>query len=110
MIKQYRYFGEVNENSETVKSNVTKERLKGGSTEAALCPGNLTKLGIQTLPGVMFTVTQDNEYIIIGMSGIFELDLTNSITTINYLAIHPNSLNMIDNNPGGYIIIDMEYE
>ena len=75
-----------------------------------LIKGSVKKIGIQTIPGIRFFVDENSEYpIIIGMSGIFELDLTQSTATINHLRFDVDSLDIIENNPGGYLIIDLLY-
>ena len=108
---QIRYFGkantkEIDDTSDEMKTN----NIKYDDLSQNLINGSVKKIGIQTIPGIRFFVDKNNEYpIIIGMSGIFELDLTSSIATISHLCFDVDSLDIIENNPGGYLIIDLLY-
>ena len=71
--------------------------------------GKIVYLGIQGLPGVRFTLNQLQEQseniLMIGATGVFELDLQNTdayISSINFKK--ENLLNL--NGPKGYLIID----
>lgn len=123
LMKQYRYFGEnfSNLSIETVGTNqhylnhplsntadTQKDKLVSG--EFLNISGPIIQLGIQTLPGTSFFLNQNIESIIVGMSGIYELDLTDSSGTIDKIQFDMKSIDNISNNPDGYLIIDIVYE
>jgi hypothetical protein len=75
VVRQYRYF-----NKEDLKNQpqdeISLETLENGSvffTEKGLL--SITQLGIQTLPGTKFYLNNEKKPIIIGATGIYELDL-----------------------------------
>jgi hypothetical protein len=45
-----------------------------------------------------------------GISGMYELDLLDSSVSITSLTFDKESLNLINTNPDGYLIIDIVYE
>lgn len=108
---QIRYFGKANDKEiDDVTDETKTNNIKQVDLSQNLINGSVKKIGIQTIPGIRFFVDENNEYpIIIGMSGIFELDLTSSIATITHLCFDADSLDIIENNPGGYLIIDLLY-
>lgn len=67
------------------------------------------QLGIQTMPGVMIYLNGSEDPVIIGSTGIYELDLADGVE-ISSLQINGTSLNQIDNANDGYIIIDVLYD
>ena len=111
-VKQYRYYGENNEanNPISVASvNILKNAYISGKVfESPKCYPIL-QLGIQTLPGTKFYLNSNVEPIIIGSTGIYELDLDNQ-TEITKLTFNKTSMDAIDNNTNGYLIIDILYE
>ena len=69
----------------------------------------IQQLGIQTLPGTKFYLNQSIDPIIIGGTGIFELDLRNTTAILSSLRFDKNSMINIAKNPNGFLIIDMVY-
>ncbi len=69
----------------------------------------ILQLGIQTIPGTYFYLNGGLDPIIIGSTGIYELDLTGEVE-ISKLEIDRNSLERINNMQNGYLIIDIIYE
>ena len=67
------------------------------------------QLGIQTLPGTMFYLNGSEDPIIIGSTGIYELDMQDGVE-ISTLQIDGRSLGVIDDAEDGYIIIDILYD
>ena len=109
-LQQIRYFGKANTKEIDVSDETKTNNIEYDDLSQNLIKGSVKKIGIQTIPGIRFFVDEKNEYpIIIGMSGIFELDLTSSIATISHLCFDVDSLGIIENNPGGYLIIDLLY-
>lgn len=69
----------------------------------------IQQLGIQTLPGTKFYLNQSLDPIIIGGTGIFELDLRNTTAILSSLRFDKASMLAIKNNPEGYLIVDFVY-
>ena len=67
------------------------------------------QLGIQTLPGTKIYLNQSITPIIIGSSGVYELDLENTSGILNSLRIDPKSMQTINDLENGYLIIDLVY-
>ena len=67
-------------------------------------------IGIQTLPGTKIYLNSSINPIIIGYSGIFELNVENTSVSINNIRVDQKSMELIRDLPNGYIIIDMVYE
>lgn len=120
-IAQFRYFGDgeigVNAITQTtlykhISSNYTeainKSVLADGSIFINYTP--IVQLGVQTLPGTKFYLNANTDPIIVGASGIYELDLSNTSTVISSIMFDLGSLELISNNPDGYLIIDIVYE
>lgn len=112
-IKQFRYYGNNNTNN-TITRN---ELLKNDLQQSSLTAGSLSTympiiyLGIQTIPGVEIYLNNFLESpIVIGATGIYELDLEGTTGLINSVLVKEASLNMIDRNPEAYILIDIIYK
>lgn len=69
----------------------------------------IVQLGIQTLPGVQFTINTAPTPVTVGSTGIYELNV-DGLTTISSLTFTKASLDLIDNNESAYIIVDYIYE
>lgn len=67
------------------------------------------QLGIQTLPGTQFYINTGLSPIVIGSTGIYEADLTNTTATISGIRFNEQSMQTIANVPNGYLIIDIVY-
>ena len=69
----------------------------------------ILQFGIQTMPGVQFFINGTQTPVIVGSTGIYELDVDGlaSITTLSFSAI---SMEMISASDLGYLIIDYVYE
>lgn len=101
-IKQFRYYGDGESNNQP--NNLTTKELNLGTAFKNITA--ITQLGIQTLPGIRFRLNNATDPIIIGSTGIYELDL-DGIAEITQLSFEANSLSVIANNPNAYLIIDM---
>lgn len=118
-IGQIRFFGEDNVSFNTKDQNAVYHLLdtNTGVNSEGLSSGGafesyprIIQLGIQSLPGTKFTLNSSNDPIIIGITGIYELDLTDTTSTITSLTFDKDSLLSISENPDGYLIIDFIYE
>lgn len=64
------------------------------------------QLGIQALPGTKFYINGSTAPVVIGSTGIYELDL-NSFSPITSLRFDPNSITAINGNASATLLIDM---
>lgn len=67
------------------------------------------QLGIQTLPGTMFYLNGSEDPIIVGSTGIYELDASDGVEIFT-LQVNAASLSQISDAADGYIIIDVLYD
>lgn len=103
-IMQFRYYGDGHANNYPV--NITSTNLSSGVIISQYC-GKIFQLGIQTLPGVQFSVNNSKDMIMIGTTGIYELNVE-GYTEINALNFSNNSLKAIaQEGTNGYLIIDI---
>ena len=70
----------------------------------------IVQLGIQSLPGVKFNLNANIESVMIGASGMYELDLSNTSAVLTSLRFDQDSLEFINTTPDGYLIIDIVYK
>lgn len=105
-IKQFRFY--ENNSTNNYPSDLTDTDLVNGDIFQPYLP--IFRLGIQTLPGTMFYLSEGQpDPIIVGKTGIFELDLE-ELSDISRLRFDRASIDLIQNHPGAYLIIDMLYE
>lgn len=117
-IKQYRYY---NDNNNGVTQNQPKE-VKGEDGVAqgvsykhyvsGLVFGSnfpVLQLGIQALPGTKFYLNNAVDPIIIGLTGIWEIDLDGQ-TEITAIQIDNESIQNIRNNDNAFLIVDVIYD
>ena len=82
--------------------------LISGSAFANCVP--IVKLGIQSLPGTRFRFNTNLDWIVLGATGLYELDLSNSSGSIIDLKFDKQSIQNINDNKNAYLIIDIMYE
>lgn len=108
-VKQFRYYGNKNDNNQP--SDISIGDLVGGGVFFDNNDGaqSIVQLGIQTIPGMKFYVNDGLDPIIVGSTGIYELDLSGltDITSLNFDRTMVNKLNDIN---GAYLIVDAIYE
>jgi hypothetical protein len=61
------------------------------------------------LPGTKFYLNDGKTPIIIGSTGIYEIDLE-GLSEITRLSFDKTSISLIDKNAGAYLIIDLIYD
>ena len=105
-IQQFRYYnpGDTTRNN---PSNISAAGLISGSIFKQAMP--ITDLGIQALPGTKFYLNGSVNPIIIGHSGLYQLNL-NGAVRITSLRFDATSVNAVTENENGYIIVDVVYE
>jgi hypothetical protein len=69
----------------------------------------ISQLGIQSLPGTKFYLNNSNDPIIIGHTGIYELNLE-GMAEITALAFDSKSIEAINGNYNSFLIVDIIYE
>lgn len=102
-IRQYRFYG-VNSNKNYNINNV--EDLITGNFISGYAP--IVSLGIQALPGTCFYLNDSIEPIIIGETGIFEIELK-GVIEISKIQFDCVSLDTIAKNQSAILIIDTVY-
>lgn len=103
-IMQFRYYNDTNTHEKNQPENITAESLIDGSVFSPFLP--FTQLGIQAWPGTHFYLNNATTPIIIGQTGIYELELE-GISEITNITFSPDSINMIKENSNAYLIIDV---
>lgn len=101
-IMQFRYYGEGNPKNQPKDINMA--RLSRGSVFANYLP--ITQLGIQALPGTEFYLNNSITPVLIGSTGIYELDLE-GLSEITDLHFNRKSMEAINANENAYLIIDI---
>ena len=120
-VTQLRFFGNSNgylntsdrnaiyhQMDENQPNSLSSLDLSSGDAFVDFTP--IVQLGIQALPGTKFNLNANLDPIVIGVSGMYELDLTNSSAVLTSLTFEKDSLDQIDKNPDGYLIIDIVYQ
>lgn len=104
VIKQYRFY--ENNSSKNQPSSSANDYISGQVFGENL---PILQLGIQALPGTRFYLNgSDVDPIIIGSTGIFELDL-NSTIEISQIQFDQASIKTINDNKNAYLIVDTIY-
>lgn len=112
-VYQFRYYGDGDNKNQPIagrtgKETITGAKLRSGSIFKDCLP--IKQLGIQTMPGVKFYLNNSIDPIIVGSTGIYELNVDN-LTEITALNFDLTAINMINNNPSlSYIIVDILYD
>ena len=120
-VTQLRFFGDSNgylntserdviyhQMSENQPNSLSSLDLSSGDAFVDYTP--IIQLGIQALPGTKFNLNASLDPVIVGVTGIYELDLTNSSAVLTSLTFEKESLEQIDKNPDGYLIVDIIYD
>lgn len=68
----------------------------------------IIQLGIQAPPGTIFYINGSDNKMMIGSSGVFELDLLNK-TSISGLRFDQKSIDLVQENDSAFIIVDILY-
>ena len=102
-VGQLRYYGPNNSSNYPSGNAVTPIKLIYGQALHDAYP--IIKLGIQTLPGTKIFINNSPYPIVIGTTGIYELDI-DGLSYINQLTIDQASLDKINDISTAYLIID----
>lgn len=104
-IQQVRYYQQGD--SRNQPAGLAMNHLASGSVFNGYYP--IVQLGIQSLPGLKFYLNNGTSPIILGYTGIYDLEL-DGMTEITKLQFDAKSLNLINANPDSYLIVDFIYE
>lgn len=105
-VQQIRYYNETSRDK-NYPSGISHRTLASGSAFNNYRP--IIQLGIQALPGTKFYLNNAINPIIIGYTGIYELDL-NGLSEITAISFDSKSLDAISKNANAYLIVDIIYE
>lgn len=106
-VRQYRYYSENDSNN--YPSNISLANLCNGNIFRDPQVFPVVALGIQTLPGTKFYLNGSNNPIIVGSTGIYELDVIDKAEIVNILLDYTSMLAIRDSDVG-YLIIDVLYD
>lgn len=87
-------------------SNASKAGMISGSAFSNY--KSIFQLGIQAPPGTIFYINGTENKLIVGSSGIFELNFINQ-TSISSLRFDAKSIEFIEENNSSFIIVDLLY-
>ena len=104
-IKQFRYYNDSSEKNNP--GGLTMKDLTTGRAFDHYLP--IVQLGIQAIPGTKFYINNSESSIVIGYTGIYELN-SNLVYSIRQLSFDTTSLDLIAKNDNGYLLVDIIYE
>ena len=110
IVYQFRYYGAAS-NKNQPEGNAWIGLSDDASAHKDLLTncGSAVKIGIQTLPGITFHISSSGfgNGIIIDHTGVYDLDLRNTNTTISSLYFDAKSIARIDEIDNASIIVDV---
>ena len=107
-VKQFRFYGTGNpKNSDDLKENNAIDLLVKNNIFNDY--NQISQLGIQSLPGTEFQLNESDYSIIVGNTGIYELNVA-GITDITNIRFAPQSIQAIEKSSTAYLIIDILYD
>lgn len=109
VVKQFRYYGDNEDAAKNQPVGVSGNDFVSGEVfdQAHCFP--ILQLGIQSLPGTKFRLNNAADPVIIGRTGIYELDLE-AETQISRIEFEKSSIVAIANNRNAYLIVDIIYD
>ena len=109
-IAQVRYYRDGDKRNYPPSSStnpVTSTKLIDGSQFLGNLP--IVQLGVQALPGTKFYINTAQTPIVVGATGIYEIDLS-GYASISELKFDADSIRSIRQSDRAYLIIDYIYE
>ena len=104
-VRQFRYYAP--NSPKNYPSGMKYQSSVSGSVFSETLP--VFQLGIQALPGTQFYLNDSVHPVIIGSTGIYELDLEGK-GTISAISFDNKSIDMISENDNAYLIVDVIYD
>lgn len=108
VVKQYRFYND-NDTVRNQPSGINRDNLRNGVIFDSPSCYPILQLGIQALPGTKFYLNSSIDPVVVGFTGIYELDLDNQAEIVK-LTFEKKSIDAIANNANGYLIIDVLYD
>lgn len=105
VVRQFRYYTESNNDNQP--SGCTLSQYTSGTVFNDCFP--ILQLGIQTLPGTKFYLNNAERPIIVGATGIYELDI-DGLAEIVKLTFDYTSMNIIKDSDTAGLIVDIIYD
>lgn len=108
-VKQIRYYkepGTAVASSRNQPKELSIRNLISGTAFSTTIP--IIQLGIQALPGTKFYLNDSITPIVIGSTGIYELNV-DGYAEINSLTFERQSIQNINDNESAYLIVDYIY-
>ena len=120
-VKQFRFFGDTNTGFNTLNDGGVLSQIDKNEPESLtsndLISGRIfenyypiIQLGIQGIPGTKFYLNTNIDPVFLGASGIYELELIDTSTSIIDLRFDIETLKLVNSSPNGYLIIDIIYQ
>ena len=103
-LKQFRWYSE--KDVKNYPADGTLAKYSTGEIFSGVYP--IAQLGIQALPGTEFYLNGSVKPIVIGVSGIYDLDIKNG-ARVTGLSFSKQSLQRIGENATSYLIVDVLY-
>ena len=103
--KQYIYCGRGSNHNFPL--SLSAESLVNGSFLDSTLP--ISQLGISSLPGTKIYLNGGSVPVIVGFTGLFEIDLSASGGEITDIRVDPKSISEIERNDSAYLVIDIAY-
>ena len=105
-LKQFRFYG--NDDPRNFPPDKTIEDYQTGKVFETANVFPIAQLGIQGPPGTKFYLNGSVNYITIGISGIYDLDIKNG-SRVTGLGFDRLSLERVNEGGTGYLIVDILY-
>ncbi len=102
-VMQFRYYNE-GDSRNCPAALISEENLISGKVFEDYYP--IIQLGIQALPGSQFYLNNSSTSVLVGSTGIYELDLE-GYTEITNLNFDRNTIERINNSSNAYLIVDI---
>lgn len=104
-VKQFRYYNDGSQKNSP--PGLRAGQFVSGNIFNGYYP--IVQLGIQSLPGTEFFLNDSHNPVIIGNTGIYELDIIGQ-TEITSLTFASKTMQAIARNDNAYLIVDIIYE
>ena len=107
-VGQVRFYGNGNKSNNYPDSLTSNELISGSVFGNITSKGRIVQLGIQTIPGVKFRLNKGLQWLVIGNTGIYDLELDGTSTIVS-LSFSNDSMALLASQ-SGYLIVDYIYE
>lgn len=105
-LKQFRFYGDNDQRNSPIGKTMDDYQNGKVFEQENIFP--ISQLGIQGPPGTKFYLNGSTNFITIGISGIYDLDIKNG-SRVTGLGFARTSLERINTGGTGYLIVDVLY-